>query len=149
MESLKSWAISICVFSIVLLFYRMLFPNGNLKKTGEIVISIFLLFMMIQPFTNLQTDAETLLPQTQWEDFYDSGQTAYYTAALESAVADSLAKIGVQTEQVDAKAVLDEEHYLVLSALELTVSAEISDTEIKAHLENDLEIPQEIITIVR
>lgn len=149
MENLKIWAISICVFSVILLFYRMLFPNGNLKKTGETVISILLLFMMIQPFTKLKTDAETLLPKTQWEDFYDSGQTAYYTAALESAVSDSLTAIGVQADEIHANADLDEENYLVLSALEVTVSTEKSDAEIKAQLQKDLEIPEEIITIVR
>ncbi len=149
MENFKTWAISICVFSVVLLFYRMLFPKGNMKKTGETVISVLLLFMMIQPFTQLQTDAGVLPPQTRQEDFYDSGQTAYYTLALVSAVSDSLAKIGVQADAIHATASLDEEHYLVLSALELAVSTDRSDAEIKAHLQKNLEIPEELITIDR
>ena len=49
MDSIKEWAIMICTVSVGSAFVSFLIPDGNMKKSANIVISLFLLSVIILP----------------------------------------------------------------------------------------------------
>lgn len=149
MENVKVWAASVCVFCVVMLFYKMLFPSGNLKKTGETVMALLLLFVMLRPFGDLRVDAGALSGIDALDAAFDADETPSYAEPLKTAVAEALAGIDVYPSDISVQADLDAEQYLVLSGVRLTVSTEKTDEEIKACLSESLEIPETLVTIVR
>lgn len=149
MENIKVWAASLCVFCVVLLFYKMLFPSGNLRKTGETVIALLLLFLMLRPFKAIEANAVASSWEREWEAVYDGQEANYHTAGLEAAIADALEGIEVYPSDIQVQADMDAQQYLVLSGVQLTVSTEKTDGEIKDCLLKALEIPETLITIVR
>lgn len=149
MENVKVWAASVCVFCVVMLFYKMLFPSGNLKKTGETVMALLLLFVMLRPFGDLRVDAGAFSESDVWEDFFETNDTPSYAEPVKTAVAEALAGIDVYPSDISVQADLDAEQYLVLSGVRLTVDTEKTDEEIKACLSDRLEIPETLVTIVR
>lgn len=149
MDTIQSWAVTICVFSILVLLFRMLFPSGNVKKAGETIISLLMVFMLISPFADLLSTGDLRFPQIQEEDIYDVGQEQVYTHTLEKAISEQLSSAGIEVEDLTLETELDEENYLVLSSVRLVTASEKSDGEICACLETSLGIPAEIITIER
>ena len=149
MNTIQSWSVTICVFSILVLLFRMLFPSGNVKKAGETIISLLMVFMLISPFADLLSTGDLRFPQIQEEDIYDVGQEQVYTHTLEKAISEQLSSAGIEVEDLTLETELDEENYLVLSSVRLVTASEKSDGEICACLETSLGIPAEIITIER
>ncbi len=49
MELIKSWALSICVAAVAITIVQILIPKGNVNKTLEIVLRIFLLSILVSP----------------------------------------------------------------------------------------------------
>ena len=149
MDTIQSWAVTICVFSVLVLLFRMLFPSGNVKKAGETVISLLMVFMLISPFADLLSSGELTFPQIREEDIYDVGQEQVYAHTLEMTISEQLSASGIEVEELTLQTELDEENYLVLSSVRLVTASEKSDDEICACLEEALGIPAEIITIER
>ncbi len=149
MESFTTWAATICVFSVVVMLYRVLFPEGNIKKTGETVIALLMLFVMLTPFFDMDLHADDLIPKAEQYDFLEMQEKDAHKAALEQLIRSTLLKNGIETSEIQLQAEPDSEQYLVLSALKLTVESETSDEAVFACLENELHIPKEIIEIGR
>lgn len=149
MNTIQSWSVTICVFSILVLLFRMLFPSGNVKKAGETIISLLMVFMLISPFAEFLSAGELTFPQIQEEDIYDVGQEQVYAHTLETTITEQLSSAGIEVEHLTLETELDEENYLVLSSVRLVTASEKSDGEICACLETSLGIPAEIITIER
>ena len=51
MESLANWAVSFCVVSVLCAFAAFLVPNGSVKKTANVVMTLFMLSVMVIPFS--------------------------------------------------------------------------------------------------
>ena len=149
MDTIQSWAVTICVFSVLVLLFRMLFPSGNVKKAGETVISLLMVFMLISPFADLLSSGELSFPQIREEDIYDVGQEQVYAHTLEMTISEQLSASGIEVEELTLQTELDEENYLVLSSVRLVTASDKSDDEIRTCLEDALGIPAEIITIER
>lgn len=149
MNTIQSWSVTICVFSILVLLFRMLFPSGNVKKAGETIISLLMVFMLISPFADLLSTGELRFPQIQEEDIYDVGQEQVYTRTLEKAISEQLTAAGIEVEELTLQTELDDENYLVLSSVRLVTASEKSDEEICTCLKDSLGIPAEIIKIER
>lgn len=49
MDSIKEWAVMLCTVSVVSAFITFLIPDGNIKKSANIVVSLFLLSIVILP----------------------------------------------------------------------------------------------------
>ena len=49
MDAIKEWAIMLCTVSVGSAFVVFLIPDGNLKKSANIVITLFLLSIVILP----------------------------------------------------------------------------------------------------
>ncbi len=149
MDTIQSWAVTICVFSVLVLLFRMLFPSGNVKKAGETLISLLMVFMLISPFADLLSSGELSFPQIREEDIYDVGQEQVYAHTLEMTISEQLSASGIEVEELTLQTELDEENYLVLSSVRLVTASDKSDDEIRTCLEDALGIPAAIITIER
>lgn len=149
MDTIQSWSVTICVFSVLVLLFRMLFPSGNVKKAGETVISFLMVFMLISPFADLLSSGELTFPRIGEEDIYDVGQEQVYAHTLETTITEQLSASGIEVEDLTLQTELDEENYLVLSSVRLVTASEKSDDEIRTCLEDALGIPAAIITIER
>ena len=106
-------------FSILVLLFRMLFPSGNVKKAGETIISLLMVFMLISPFAEFLSAGELTFPQIQEEDIYDVGQEQVYAHTLETTITEQLSSAGIEVEELTLQTELDEENYLVLSSVRL------------------------------
>ncbi len=49
MELIKNWALSVCTVAIVITVAQILIPKGNVNKTLEMVLRIFLLSVLVSP----------------------------------------------------------------------------------------------------
>lgn len=68
MDAIKEWAMMLCVVSVGCAFVTFLLPDGNLKKTANVVINLFLLSVVILPVF----DKDTLsFPDLYVDDFPD------------------------------------------------------------------------------
>ncbi|MBR3867688.1 MAG: hypothetical protein IKM66_00085 [Clostridia bacterium] len=70
MDAIKEWALMLCTVSVGSAFVVFLIPDGNLKKSANIVITLFLLSIMILPvFGKDSFDVE--IPDLSIDDFPD------------------------------------------------------------------------------
>ena len=70
MDAIKEWAIMLCTVSVGSAFVVFLIPDGNLKKSANIVITLFLLSIVILPvFGKDSFDVE--IPDLSIDDFPD------------------------------------------------------------------------------
>lgn len=70
MDGIKEWAIMLCTVSVGSAFVVFLIPDGNLKKTANVVITLFLLSVVILPiFGNDSFDID--VPEISIDDFPD------------------------------------------------------------------------------
>lgn len=149
MDTIRSWAVTICVFSVLVLLFRMLFPAGNVKRAGETLIALLMVFMLVSPFAKLFRAGQLTFPELQEEDVYEVGQEQVYANALQKTITEQLSNAGIEVGEIALQTELDTENYLVLSGVHLVTDSEKNDNEIRACLENTLGIPEEIVTIER
>jgi len=70
MDAIKEWAIMLCTVSVGSAFIFFLIPDGNLRKSANIVITLFLLSIVILPVFG--DDAfDIAIPDISLDDFPD------------------------------------------------------------------------------
>lgn len=147
MESVITWGSSVCVFAVTVVLFKIIFPQGNIKKAGETLMVLLMLFVMLQPFTKLDLNSETFLPKTEWYDYTEMQEKSAYDAALKQAICNALTEKGIDIDTIQIHTETDAEQYLILTSLELKTDA---DTErILSCLQEELDIPAEIVRIDR
>lgn len=52
MELLRNWAVTFCICSFAILVFKLLCPKGNMEKSMNIVLSLFMIIALISPFAN-------------------------------------------------------------------------------------------------
>ena len=70
MDSIKEWAIMLCTVAVGSAFIVFLVPDGNLKKSANIVITLFLLSIVILPVFG-EDRFDVSVPDLSIEDFPD------------------------------------------------------------------------------
>lgn len=147
MESVIIWGSSVCVFAVTVALFKAIFPQGNIKKAGETLMALLMLFVMLQPFTKLDLNSEAFLPKTEWYDYTEMQEKSVYDAALKQAIRNALTEKGIEIDAIQIHTETDVEQYLVLTSLELKTDA---DTDrILSCLQEELDIPAEIVRIDR
>ncbi|MBR5773280.1 MAG: hypothetical protein IKY44_00375 [Clostridia bacterium] len=56
MESVKAWAIGICMASLAGTVAHFLAPSGNIQRIFKVVISVFFITVMVYPIVDISLD---------------------------------------------------------------------------------------------
>lgn len=144
MEKIGVWGASVCVFSVVIVLFKAMFPQGNIKKTGETVMVLLMLLVMLQPFTKMDFNSESLLPKNNLFDYEALQETNIYSTALERVIRESLLQHNIKIEDIQLQAEKDDAQYLVLT--KLRIQTEANAEEVCLCLA-ELGIPREIIEV--
>lgn len=114
MELIKNWALSICVVAIAITITQILIPKGNISKSLEIVLRVFLLSILVSPvlFTmdfketmkdNFQKDIERYSHSLESEMNFMLEEEL--SLQIEETIKLQLAEIDVTTKEIDVKVV--------------------------------------------
>lgn len=144
MEKISLWGASVCVFSVVIVLFKAMFPKGNIKKTGETVMVLLMLLVMLQPFAKIDLHTETLVPKDELFDYKAIQETNVYNSALEQVICEVLLQHNIKVEDIQLQTNRDNEQYLVLTELKIKTAAD--PTQVLPCLE-ELGIPKEIVEI--
>lgn len=144
MERIGIWGISVCVFSVIIVLFKAMFPQGNIKKTGETVMVLLMLLVMLQPFTKMNLNSDVLIPPITWYDYAEIQEKSAYDTALQQVILEMLLKNNIHADEIQLQTEIDHEQYLVLTALKIKTEADTE--EIYLYLE-ELGIPREIVEI--
>lgn len=144
MEKISLWGASVCVFSVVIVLFKAMFPKGNIKKTGETVMVLLMLLVMLQPFAKIDLHTETLVPKDELFDYKAIQETNAYNSALEQVICEALLQHNIKVEDIQLQTNRDNEQYLVLTELKIKTAAD--PAQVLPCLE-ELGIPKEIIEI--
>ncbi len=147
MEKMIEWGSSVCIFAVIVVLYKIMFPQGNIKKAGEILMILLMLLVMLQPFTHLDIDADTLLSKADWYDSTENTESNTYDTALEQVIRATLAENGIEVEKIQLNTETDTDNYLILTTLKLKTDADAD--VICTCLKEKLGIPEEIVEIDR
>lgn len=144
MEKISLWGASVCVFSVIIVLFKAMFPKGNIKKTGETVMVLLMLLVMLQPFAEMDLNAETLVLKDDLFDYEAIQETTVYNSALEQVICEALLQHNIQVDDIELQTNRDNEQYLVLT--ELKIKTEADAAQVLPYLE-ELGIPKEIVEI--
>ncbi len=152
MDNLLSFAASITVFSVCSALFHMLLPEGQVKKAGEFLLALLMLFVLLKPFLHAEIPP-TVLPnieddlQIEEEDAGERTQKEAYDRAVKESILSSLAREKIEVENIVLKTSFTKDNYLLLESVYIYVSDLASEEKITEVLHRDLEIPKEIITV--
>lgn len=144
MEKIGIWGATVCVFSVILVLFKAMFPQGNIKKMCETVMVLLMLFVMLQPFTKIDMNSNALIPKAEWFDYRELQDKNAYDAALEQVIREALSQNNINIDEIQLHTETDREQYLVLTALE--IKSEGDAEQIYQCLEG-LGIPREVVEI--
>lgn len=144
MGKISLWGASVCVFSVIIVLFKAMFPKGNVKKTGETVMVLLMLLVMLQPFAEMDLNAETLVPKDDLFDWEVTQENNAYSSALEQVICEALLQHNIKVDDIQLQTNRDDEQYLVLT--ELKIKTEADAAQVLPCLE-ELGIPKEIVEI--
>lgn len=128
MESVRSWALTVCLCSIGSALIYFLVPKGNLEKPMRTVISIFLLAVIISP---LMKSEGLSLESFNFDAGDFSSEIEENAAAVNGAVIESFAKLvgqsvdecldgnGYEGYETEVKAASDEQGRIRVESITL------------------------------
>lgn len=135
MDAIKEWALMLCTVSVGSAFVVFLIPDGNLKKSANIVITLFLLSIMILPvFGKDSFDVE--IPDLSIDDFPDENDYSqnfndFFITSSELVVSqqieDILIEICSDNFSVNPTVYTDTNGNIVLSDIHIFVFASDAD----------------------
>ena len=144
MEKISLWGASICVFSVIIVLFKAMFPRGDIKKTGETVMVLLMLLVMLQPFAKMDLNAESLVPKDELFDWEAIQENNAYNSALKQVICEALLQYNIKVDDIQLETNRDDEQYLVLTALKIKTE---SDIEPVLSCLEELGIPKEIVEI--
>ena len=84
-EWIKSWSNGIIVAVIIAVIFELIIPNGNNKKYIKMVISLFVLFVILDPIISKFTSLNGIEINTkEYEKYFDSTNTLETSTTLDS-----------------------------------------------------------------
>lgn len=84
-EWIKSWSNGIIVAIIIAVIFELIIPNGNNKKYIKMVISLFVLFVILDPIISKFTSLNGIEINTkEYEKYFDSTNTLETSTTLDS-----------------------------------------------------------------
>lgn len=84
-EWIKSWSNGIIVAVIIAVIFELIIPNGNNKKYIKMVISLYVLFVILDPIISKFTSLNGIEINTkEYEKYFDSTNTLETSTTLDS-----------------------------------------------------------------
>ena len=84
-EWIKSWSNGIIVAVIIAVIFELIIPNGNNKKYIKMVISLYVLFVILDPIISKFTSLNGIEINTkEYEKYFDSKNTLETSTTLDS-----------------------------------------------------------------
>ena len=84
-EWIKSWSNGIIVAIIIAVIFELIIPNGNNKKYIKMVISLYVLFVILDPIISKFTSLNGIEINTkEYEKYFDSKNTLETSTTLDS-----------------------------------------------------------------
>lgn len=146
MDKIQAAVVTIGVGMTVAALFGMLFPNGNIKKAGETGMTILLLFLLVTPFLQIG-DTGRILSESPAYDLETYTQANIYENAVERCIENTLTTAGYAVYDVEATVQLGEDNTVCLQTLQISVEKETNTEEVLRILQNDFEIPSEIVAV--
>lgn len=133
MDAIKEWAIMLCVVSVGCAFVAFLIPDGNIKKTANMVINLFLLSVVILPIfsENIFSFPDISMESFPDEDDYLKDFNDYYISSgelvIRQQIKDVLAGICADDFSVNVVVNNDQEGNFVVSEIHIFLNNSDSD----------------------
>lgn len=84
-EWIKSWSNGIIIAVIIAVIFEIIIPNGNNKKYIKMVISLYVLFVILDPIISKFTSLNGIEINTkEYEKYFDSTNTLETSTTLDS-----------------------------------------------------------------
>lgn len=84
-EWVKSWSNGIIIAVIIAVIFELIIPNGNNKKYIKMVISLYVLFVILDPIISKFTSLNGIEINTkEYEKYFDSTNTLETSTTLDS-----------------------------------------------------------------
>lgn len=144
MDNFKLWIISFCGAGIISSLFKILVSNSNVKKSVDIFLSMFVFLYTVIPIGNLMYDIKfdiEISEKASYEDLYKNGYEAIVTESIEKICSSN----DIEIEDIYIDSYLDENQYLVINKVELELSHNENNNEIKRAIKEELGIEVVII----
>lgn len=151
MESFKIWILSVCVFSVVLSLYKLLLPEGNIKRAGETVFSLLLLMVMVSPLMQVK-NKDFSFHFTASDIFSEQAAKAEvrpYKEAVEKAVSDALSAKQIEHNEVLADMNIENETNIIINNIFISVKDGTDEDTVRQAIAENTMISADVITITR
>ncbi|MEG0545888.1 MAG: stage III sporulation protein AF [Oscillospiraceae bacterium] len=152
MDSIKVYVLNICIVSVLTAVFRILIPNGNIKKAAEIVMSLLLLSIILIPLLSMKNPTFSnsnnlnLSAKTNEEIFSDINTN---NQAIRNAITNELLNSGIKAENIEVETHKDEQNYIIIESVMISRPSEQDDNLIKTLIKTKIGIDAETIKIVR
>lgn len=152
MENIKLWVLCVCVFLVIVSIYKVLLPNGNIKKAGVTVLSVLLVFIMIKPLLSIKAEVQDFDLYSE-DDFFSEAATLndkkLYNDAIVKAIADTLINHEISFDEITVDMNIRNDDNIEINSICLSVDNELGDNDIKDIIETETGFSKEIIIINR
>lgn len=132
METVKSWAISICMASLAGTVAHFLSPSGSTQRIFKVVISVFFITVMVYPIVGLSGDSiGDLIDGYTYNDAYvdNTEQIAEIVLKqsvfqIKNSVGEILDKLEIKGYEISVNTDIDESESIVISSIEIMLGEE-------------------------
>lgn len=149
MDSVKAWAISICMASLAGTLAHFLSPSGNIQRIFKVVISVFFITVMIYPIVGLTTDdiGDVIDGYTYADSYADNVDDIadvvlkQSVAQIKSGVRDVLRTLEIDEAEITVNTDIADDDSIVISSVEITVGEEYRSEihQIKTELSKNID----------
>lgn len=149
MDSVKAWAISICMASLAGTLAHFLSPSGNIQRIFKVVISVFFITVMIYPIVGLTIeDIGDVTDGYTYTDSYVNNVDEIAdvvlkqsVAQIESGVRDVLRTLEIDEAEITVNTDIADDDSIVISNVEITVGEEYRSEiqQIKTELSKNID----------
>lgn len=131
MDEIKAWVLSLCACAAVISIAEQLLPEGSVKKTAYLMLSLITALSLCRPIKNLReldfdfslNDSDTA-PYTDWLGRETSREFAKRAAGL---IEDVLCDIGVSAEKISVETDINSGGSVYISKARITAQKRYAD----------------------
>ena len=136
MEYLKSWAVTFCICSFVVLIIKILCPKGNMEKSLNIVLSLFMISALIFPLSEKRNAPVINFDKIENEISDSQGMSAEYSEAalktqLRALTNEALNELGFNDFELNIELDTDSSGNIVLEKYEIQIPSGLDKEKIK------------------
>lgn len=127
METIRQWAVSICITLVATAIFSMLIPKGNMEKVMKFMLSIFFISCLLAPFLggmpqiDLAAEAAELTNYTAINEQMQDQIRQLSEANLCRAIDEMLQQEGYQAKKVEAEVNILEDDSISITNITVTL----------------------------